>query len=54
MGMGFSKDVAQLFSEMVKGFNDGVAISTQGRGPGTTTPTIFEEFVKNLANAYQN
>jgi len=54
MGMGFSKDVARLFNEMAKGFSEGLASPTQGRGPKTTTPTTFEEFSKVLARAYQN
>ena len=54
LGMGFSKDVARLFVEMIRGFNDGLAKPTQGRDARTTTPTTFEEFSKILAKAYQN
>lgn len=53
-GMGFSKDVGRLYVEMLRGFNEGFAQPTQGRNSKTTTPTTFEEFVKLLANAYQN
>jgi uncharacterized protein YbjT (DUF2867 family) len=54
LGMGFSKDVARLFVEMIQGFNEGLAQPTQRRDTRTTTPTSFEEFSKSLANAYQN
>ncbi len=54
LGMGFSNDVARLFVEMIKGFNDGYAQPTQRRDARTATPTTFEEFSKLLANAYKN
>jgi uncharacterized protein YbjT (DUF2867 family) len=52
-GMGFSKDVARLFVEMARGFNEGLSRPTQGRTPQTTTPTRFEEFAPALAQAYR-
>jgi uncharacterized protein YbjT (DUF2867 family) len=54
LGMGFSKDVARLFVEMITGFNEGLAKPTQARSSQTTTPTTYEEFSKILAKAYQN
>jgi len=50
-GMGFSEDVAKLFVEMAKFFNDGLLKTP--RTAGNTTPTTFEDFaeifVKNLS-----
>jgi uncharacterized protein YbjT (DUF2867 family) len=52
LGKGFSPDLAKLFVEMSRGFNDGLMKPTQGRSPKTTTPTAFEEFAKGLASVY--
>jgi uncharacterized protein YbjT (DUF2867 family) len=51
--MGFSENVAGLYVEMTRAFNEGRARSLQGRKPESTTPTRFEDFVNELALAYQ-
>jgi uncharacterized protein YbjT (DUF2867 family) len=53
-GTGLSPDVARLFIEMSRGFNEGVAQPTQGRNPQTTTPTSIEEFAKTFAEIYKS
>jgi uncharacterized protein YbjT (DUF2867 family) len=44
--MGFSKDVARSFVEMIRGLNDGVMKPTETRHAKNTTKTTFEEFAK--------
>jgi len=53
-GMGLSPDIARLFIEMNRGFNEGMAKPTQGRNPQTTTPTSIEEFAKKFAEIYKS
>lgn len=53
-GTGMSADVARLFIEMNKGFNEGAVKSTQPRSEHTTTPTSIEEFAAFFAKAYKN
>jgi uncharacterized protein YbjT (DUF2867 family) len=50
--MGFSENVASLYVEMTRAFNEGRVKSLKGRTPESTTPTRFEDFVKELAQAY--
>lgn len=53
MGMGISADVAALFNEMNRGFNEGTVKPTQERTAHTSTPTTLEEFAKTtFAKAY--
>lgn len=51
--MGFSENMASLYVEMTRAFNEGRVKSREGRKPGNTTPTRFEDFVKELAQTYQ-
>jgi uncharacterized protein YbjT (DUF2867 family) len=51
--MGFSENVAGLYVEMTRAFNEGRVRSQAGRGPQSTTPTRFEEFAEELARAYR-
>ncbi len=50
---GFSHDVARLFAEMSRAFNEGRMKPHETRGPANTTPTRFETFVDEvLVDAY--
>jgi uncharacterized protein YbjT (DUF2867 family) len=49
---GLSANVAGLFVEMERAMNDGRVVSVEGRMPQNTTPTRFEDFVGELAEAY--
>jgi uncharacterized protein YbjT (DUF2867 family) len=49
---GLSADMARLYVEMSKGFNDGIVKVIGGRTPASTTPTTLETFAKGLAAAY--
>jgi uncharacterized protein YbjT (DUF2867 family) len=49
---GLSKDLARLYVEMSRGFNDGIVKPVGGRTPASTTPTTFEAFASELAAAY--
>jgi len=49
---GLSKDLARLYVEMSRGFNDGIVKPVGGRTPASTTPTPFEAFAGELAAAY--
>jgi uncharacterized protein YbjT (DUF2867 family) len=51
---GLSRDLAGLYAEMCKGFNDGHARSVEGRRPQNTTPTRLEDFAPALAQAYRS
>jgi len=51
--MGFSQNVAELFVEMSRAFNEGKIKSLAGRSSANTTPTRFEAFAEVLAKAYQ-
>jgi uncharacterized protein YbjT (DUF2867 family) len=53
VNMGLSPDVAALFNEMYKAFNEGTLKPTQARSAATTTPTSIEEFAKGFAAAYK-
>jgi uncharacterized protein YbjT (DUF2867 family) len=45
---GLSQNMAELYAEMAKAFNDGIVASREGRTAGNTTPTTFEQFVKEV------
>jgi len=49
---GLTKDLARLYVEMSRGFNDGIVKPVGGRTPESTTPTPFESFVSELAAAF--
>ena len=51
--MGISQNVAGLYAEMARAFNEGRIKSRDGRRPESTTPTKFEDFAEALARAYQ-
>jgi len=51
--MGISPSVAALYAEMAQAVNDGRVKSREGRRPGNTTPTRFEDFAESLAEAYR-
>jgi uncharacterized protein YbjT (DUF2867 family) len=53
VGMGISQNVAALYAEMARAINEEKVTSLEGRQPGNTTPTKFEDFAEELARAYQ-
>jgi len=54
VGMGLPEEMAGLYVELSKGFNDGAAKATQPRSAATTTPTTIESFAdKVFAPAYR-
>lgn len=46
VGAGLRPDMADLYVEMSRGFNDGTVRPTQPRSPATTTPTTVERFAE--------
>lgn len=48
IGMGLPAEMAGLYIEMTRGFNDGLIAATQPRSPNTNTPTSIEEFAKTV------
>lgn len=52
IGSGMSPDMARLFVEMYRAFNDGLLRPTEARSAVNTTPTSFEEFAKTFAAVY--
>jgi uncharacterized protein YbjT (DUF2867 family) len=53
LGAGFSPNLAGLYVELAQAINQGRIKSLEGRHPGNTTPTRFEDFAPELAAAYQ-
>ena len=51
--MSLSQNVADLYVEMTRAFNEGKVKSREGRRPENTTPTRFEDFADELARAFQ-
>jgi uncharacterized protein YbjT (DUF2867 family) len=52
--MGLPEELAALYVEMSKGFNEGVVMPTQPRSAATTTPTSIEKWAAEVfAPAYQ-
>ena len=49
---GLSKDMARLYVEMSRAFNEGRIRPVGGRTPDAATPTTFESFAGRLAAAY--
>ncbi len=55
VGVGLSPDLARLFVEMYRSFNEGVFRPTEPRTSWNTTPTSLEQFAREvLAPAYQS
>jgi uncharacterized protein YbjT (DUF2867 family) len=52
IGMGMSPDSARTFSEMYRGFNEGLIRPTDARSAANTTPTSIEQFAHTFAAAY--
>jgi uncharacterized protein YbjT (DUF2867 family) len=50
---GLSESFAGLYVEMTRAFNEGKVKPRDGRTPANTTSTRFEDFVGELARAYQ-
>ncbi len=50
--MGLSSDIARLFMEMSRSFNDGTATKGIRRTPDRTTETSFEDFAREFARLY--
>ncbi len=48
-----SESFANLYVEMTHAFNEELIKPSNGRTPENTTPTRFEDFVGELAQAYQ-
>ena len=48
---GLTPDMAGLYAEMSRAFNDGIVKVVGGRTPASATPTTFESFAKELAAA---
>ncbi|HEU4384502.1 MAG TPA: NmrA family NAD(P)-binding protein [Anaeromyxobacteraceae bacterium] len=54
VGMGLPPEMADLYVEMSRGFNEGTVRATQPRSPATTTPTSIEQFAEKIfAPAYR-
>ena len=51
--MGISANMAGLYAEMARAFNEGKIKSLEGRRLENTTPTRFEDFAEDLARAYE-
>ena len=52
--MGVGQKTAPLFTEMFRGFNDGIVVNLEPRSEPNTTPTSIETFVREVfAPAYQ-
>jgi uncharacterized protein YbjT (DUF2867 family) len=51
-GAGLSADMARLYVEMSKAFNEGRIQAVGGRTAASTTPTTLESFADELAAAY--
>jgi uncharacterized protein YbjT (DUF2867 family) len=50
---GLSDSFARLYVEMTRAFNEGRVQPRNGRTPENTTPTRFEDFAEELAQAFQ-
>lgn len=48
VGMGLTEELAGLYVEMARGFNEGIVKATQPRSPATTTPTSIETFAEKV------
>jgi uncharacterized protein YbjT (DUF2867 family) len=45
---GLSPNMAELYAEMSKAFNDGIVVSREGRTAANTTSTTFEQFAREV------
>lgn len=50
---GVSENFAELYAQMIRGFNEGKFKPGAGRTPGNTTPTRFEDFAREFARVYE-
>lgn len=50
---GASESFARLYAEMTRAFNEGRVAARVARTPDTTTPTRFEDFATDFAQAYR-
>ena len=50
--VGMSESFANLYTEMTRAFNEKLIKPSNGRTPENTTPTRFEDFAAELAQAY--
>lgn len=50
---GVPEEIAALYMEMARGFNEGRIRPTQPRSPQTNTPTTLEEFASTFAQAFR-
>ncbi|UCC84951.1 MAG: NmrA family NAD(P)-binding protein [Gemmatimonadota bacterium] len=50
--MGLSASGASTLLQLYRGFNDGLVVATEERGPENTTATTFEEFGRVFAEVY--
>jgi hypothetical protein len=48
-----SESFANLYAEMTRAFNEKLIKPRNGRTPENTTPTRFEDFAAELAQAYK-
>jgi uncharacterized protein YbjT (DUF2867 family) len=53
VGAGMSESFARLYAEMTRAFNEGRVRPLDGRTAANTTPTRFEDFAGELAEAYE-
>ncbi len=53
VGAGFAEDFARLHVELNAAISAGRVRSVEGRNAANCTPTSFEEFAEELADAYQ-
>lgn len=51
--MGLPAELADLYIEMYRAFNDGIAKPTQERSARTNTPTTIHAYAKSFAEAYR-
>ena len=51
--MGISQNMAGLYAEMARAFNERRVKPREGRRPENTTPTRLEDFAEDLARAYE-
>ncbi len=50
---GLSTSFAETYVEMTRAFNEGIVQPLHGRTPENTTPTTFEDFADELADAWR-
>jgi len=53
LGAGLSQDMAALYTEMARGFNEGIILPEEPRSRENTTPTSIEDFAPMWAAAFR-